>query len=62
MPYFVFEVAKFNPAQTVKNGKTILNLALGDPKKENGYVLPEGYDTAVIDVLKKGTYNGYSHH
>jgi hypothetical protein len=62
MPYFVFEVAKFNPFETVKNGKTVINLALGDPKKENGYALPEGYDKAVIEVIEKGIYNGYTNH
>lgn len=44
MPYFVFEVVKFNPMETFRNGKTVINLALGDPKKENGYEQPEGYD------------------
>jgi hypothetical protein len=40
MPHFVFDVAKFNPTQPVKNGKTVINFALGDPKQENGYKLP----------------------
>ncbi|CDW72785.1 tyrosine aminotransferase [Stylonychia lemnae] len=43
MPYFVFEVAKFDPTQPIKNGKTELN-------------------KAVIDVIEKGAYNGYTHH
>jgi len=51
MPYFVFEVAKFDPTQPIKNGKTVLNLALGDPKAENGYILPKELNSAVIDVI-----------
>jgi len=39
-----------------------LNLALGDPKAENGYILPKELNKAVIDVIEKGAYNGYTHH
>ena len=62
MPHFVFDVAKFDPTQPIKNGKTVLNLALGDPKKENGYLLPEDLNKCVTDVVNKGAYNGYTHH
>jgi hypothetical protein len=62
MPHFVFEIAKFNPMEPMKNGKKVLNLALGDPKQEHGYKLPEDVNKSVMDVLNKGTFNGYSHH
>ena len=41
MPKFVFEDCKFTHALQYVNGKTVINLALGDPKKEDGYALPE---------------------
>ncbi len=62
MPKFVFEDCKFTHALQYVNGKSVINLALGDPKKEDGYALPENLNQAVIDVIQSGKYNGYTFH
>jgi len=62
MPKFVFEDAGFNPREPFRNGRKVINLALGDPKKEDGYFLPPKLNKAVIETIEKGTYNGYTYH
>ncbi|TNV78478.1 hypothetical protein FGO68_gene7254 [Halteria grandinella] len=59
---FAFDVAKFNPTLTEKNGKRVINLSYGEPTRANGYYVPENITEAVIDVLKAGDKNGYAYH
>lgn len=59
---FVFDIAKFDPRSTHKNGKKILNMSYGEPTKANGYVIPEVFTEAVVDVVRAGDKNGYAYH
>jgi tyrosine aminotransferase len=59
---FAFDIAKFSPSMTEKNGKSVINLSYGETTKANGFFVPENITEAVIDVLKSGDKNGYAYH
>ena len=42
--------------------KSIVNLSIGEPSAENGYVLPKEVNEALIKVIQNGKHNGYTQH
>lgn len=38
----------------------LLNLALGEPTKKNGFPLPEGMNDVLIEKVNAETFNGYT--
>ena len=44
----------------VGHPKKLINLGLGEPTAENGFVLPSQISDALIDAVKSGTANGYT--
>jgi hypothetical protein len=58
---FFYDVVKFNPTQTEKNGKKIVFLGYGEPRKENGFETPPVLTEAVIEVAKSDESHGYTY-
>lgn len=48
-------LCKISPCQ-----KSRLSLGSGEPRKENGFPIPEIVNEEVIKVLKEGLHNGYT--
>jgi tyrosine aminotransferase len=40
--------------------KKMINLGLGEPKKEDGYVIPQAINDAIIEQVNSGSCNGYT--
>ena len=44
----------------VNHPKKLINLGLGEPTAENGFILPSQISDALIDAVKSGAANGYT--